>query len=434
LKKQILKLAIPNVVSNITIPIVSLVDIALVGSLGASHIGGVGFGTMVFTLVYTGLAFLRMGTNGLTAQAYGASDFKETAAVLVRALCLAVFAGVLLISLQVPIERLLISSLDGSPQALDFASEYFYTRIYAAPAALSVFVFMGWFVGMQNTRIPMWVTIIISVTNAAFSTYFVLYEGMGVKGVALGTVISQYVGLIASILFFLSRYKRSILLISRKAVLKINEIKRFFNVSRDIFVRSVLLTGSFFLFNAVSAQLGDDTLALNSVMLQFLWFFAHFADGFAYAGGTLAGRYKGERKPALLNKVVSDSVKLGFIMALIFSIIYFICATPAFKLLTDDANVLQLASDFRYWVWIMPLASFAAFIYDGIYIGITATAIQRNVMIVTILVVFVPFLFLLKHYAGNQGMWAAIIAMLILRGIGLRMFIRKAIGEVRNVY
>lgn len=414
-------------VSNITIPLVSLVDIALVGRLGASHIGGVGFGTMVFTLVYTGLAFLRMGTNGLTAQAYGASDFRETTAVLVRALLLAVFAGILLISLQVPIERLLISSLDGSPQALDFASEYFYTRIYAAPAALSVFVFMGWFVGMQNTKIPMWVTIIISATNAVFSTYFVLYEGMGVKGVALGTVISQYVGLVASILFFLYRYKRSILLITRKAVLKIKEIKRFFNVSRDIFIRSALLTGSFFLFNAVSAQLGDDTLALNSVMLQFLWFFAHFADGFAYAGGTLAGRYKGERKPALLNKVVSDSVKLGFIMALIFSIIYFICATPAFKLLTDDANVLQLASDFRYWVWIMPLASFAAFIYDGIYIGITATAIQRNVMIVTILAIFVPLLFLLKHYAGNHGMWAAIIAMLVLRGCGLRLFICKAL-------
>lgn len=411
-------------------PLVGLVDIALVGRLGSSsHIGGVGFGAMVFTLVYTGLAFLRMGTNGLTAQAYGASDFRETASVLVRALLLALFAGILLISFQGPIEKLLISSLDGSPNALKFASEYFYTRIYAAPATLSVFAFMGWFIGMQNTKTPMWITLIISSCNILFSSYFVLFVGAGVKGVALGTLMAQYVGLISCLVFFFAKYKRMIYLVSKDAVLKIKELKRFFYVSRDIFIRSILLTGSFFLFNAVSAGLGDDTLALNSVMLQFLWFFAHFADGFAYAGGTMAGKFVGARKPEYLRKVISDSANIGLIMAAIFTVFYILIAIPAFNLLTDDHAVLILIPNYAFWIWLIPLTSYAAFIYDGIYVGITATKIQRNVMIVAILAIFVPTLFLFKHYFGNHGMWMAIILMLFLRGAGLKLFLKSAIKK-----
>ncbi len=428
MNRQILKLAIPNVISNITVPLVGIVDIALVGRLGSSaYIGGVGFGSMVFTLIYTGLAFLRMGTGGLTAQAYGASDFRESASVLLRALSFSVLAGFALIFLQMPIERFLISNLDGSAEALGYAGEYFRTRIYAAPATLSVFVFMGWFIGMQNSKIPMIITIIISLSNVALSSLFVIGLGMGIKGVALGTVISQYTGLACSIIFYLTYFKRISLFFRLRSVLNLVEVKRFFAVSRDIFIRSLLLTGSFFLFNAVSASMGDDTLALNSVMLQFLWFFAYVVDGFSYAGGTLAGRYKGAKNKVLLTDSVQKSFLFALYIALGFTVIYLFAAMPIFRALTDNSSVLELAGSYLIWIWLMPLTSFAAFLYDGVYVGVTETATMRNIMIVTILVIFIPLLFTLKHYAGNQGMWVALTIMMIARGAGLGMFLKSKV-------
>jgi MATE family multidrug resistance protein len=428
LKKQILRLAIPNVISNITVPLVGIIEIALVGHLGSpAYIGGVGFGTMVFTLIYTGLGFLRMGTTGLTAQAYGAGDFRGTASILFRALIFSIIAGFTLIALQNPIEKLLISGLHGSEMALHYAGIYFRTRIYAAPATLAIFVFMGWFIGMQNSKIPMIITIIISVSNILFSGFFVLYSEKGISGVALGTVVSQYLGLAFCLFFYLKYFKRTSLLFKIKSVLDITAMKRFFVVSSDIFIRSLLLTGSFFLFNAVSASLGDDVLALNSVMLQFLWFFAYVVDGFSYASGTLSGRFKGENDHFKLQAAVSKSIVFGFFIAIVFTLIYIFATVPVFHLLTDNLNVIKMAQSYKYWIWIMPLTAFSAFIYDGIYIGITATKIQRNIMLFVVLVLFVPILFIFKNIAGNHGMWAAITVLMLARGIGLRVFLKRAL-------
>lgn len=425
---HILRLAIPNVISNITIPIVGIIDIALVGRLGSSaYIGGVGFGTMVFILVYTGLAFLRMGTTGLTAQAYGASDFRESASVLLRALFLSVLAGVILIALQVPIGKLLITKLNGSEEALGYALEYFNTRIYAAPATLVVFVFIGWFIGMQNAKIPMIITFIISISNAILSSIFILVYDMKISGVALGTVISQYIGLIFCLLFYFRKFKRITYFFKLKSVLNFIAIKRFMSVSRDIFIRSLLLTGSFFLFNAVSASLGNNVLAINSVMLQFLWFFAHVIDGFSYAGGTLAGRYKGAKNQILLNTSVKKSYLFAFYISIGFTVLYMLLTKPLFGILTDNTEVIKMSQNFAPWVWILPLVSFTAFIYDGIYIGVTATATLRNVMLVIIICIFIPSLFIFKHYGENHGMWLALIVMLIGRGVGLKLFLKKSL-------
>lgn len=428
MNRKILRLAIPNVISNITIPVVGIIDIALVGRLGSSsYMGGVGFGAMVFILIYTGLAFLKMGTTGLTAQAYGASNFRESASVLLRALIFSILAGFVLIALQVPLGKLLITKLKGSEEALGYALEYFNTRIYAAPATLSVFVFIGWFVGMQNAKIPMIITFIITISNAIFSSIFVLVFDMEIFGVALGTVISQYIGLAFCLVFYLKYFKRITYFFKLKSVLDFVTVKRFFNVSRDIFIRSLLLTGSFFLFNAISASLGDDILALNSVMLQFLWFFAHVIDGFSYAGGTLAGRYKGAKNQLLINTSVHKSILFSFYIAIGFTILYTLLTIPIFNLLTDNLQVIQLSHAYAPWIWLLPLVSFSAFIYDGIYIGVTATATLRNVMIVIILCVFIPLLFFLKHYFGNHGMWLALSIMLIGRGVGLRLFLERSI-------
>jgi len=428
MNRRILKLAIPNVISNITVPFVGIVDIALVGRMGsAAYIGGVGFGTIVFTLIYTGLAFLRMGTTGLTAQAYGASNFREAANSLLRALIFALFAAVLLIILQNPIKHLLILNLKGSEQALFYAAEYFSIRIWAAPATLSVFVFMGWFIGMQNSKIPMIITIIISLSNIIISSSLVLFAGMKIDGVALGTVISQYIGLICSIGFFMAKYSRITAFFKWKSVIILDKVKRFFSVSGDIFIRSILLTGSFFIFNVVSASLGDNALALNSVMLQFLWFFAYVIDGFSYAGGTLAGRYIGAKQHDNLVLAIKKSVLFGLYIAIAFTLIYFFSVKYIFQALTDDTAIIALADSFKYWIWLVPFASFLAFLYDGIYVGATATATMRNIMIVSVLIIYIPLLFTFKHYWGNQGMWLALLIMLISRGVGLGIFLKKAV-------
>ncbi len=415
-------------ISNITVPFVGLVDIALVGRMGSSaYIGGVGFGTMVFTLIYAGLYFLRMGTTGLTAQAYGASDYRDAANSLLRAMFFALVAALMLIVLQNPIKNLLILNLNGSPDALRYAAEYFSVRIWAAPATLTVFVFMGWFIGMQNSKIPMIVTIIISVTNIIVSAVLVLNFGMKIEGVALGTVIAQYTGLIFCVIFFLSKYTRLASLFKSNSIFLRYKLKRFFSVNTDIFIRSILLTGSFFLFNAVTASLGDDILALNSLLLQFFWFFSWVADGFAYAGGTLAGRYIGAKDSASLSLAVQKTQMFGFFMALGFTIVYLIFANLIVELLTDDQSIIAMSKDFYFWIWIMPVFSFQAFLLDGIYVGATATRTMRNVMLVCVLVIYIPAIFVLKHYFGNNGMWFAILLFLTARGVGLWLFLRKSV-------
>lgn len=425
---KILKLAIPNVISNITIPFVGIIDIALMGRMESSaYLGGVGFGAMLFTLLYAGFAFLRMGTTGLTAQAYGNSNYRELSNVLFRAIILAFILGIFLIALQFPIQNLFITNINGSKLALSLAAEYFRIRIWAAPATLSVFVFMGWFIGMQNAKIPMIITIIISLANIIFSTFFVVACDMGINGVALGTVIAQYLGLIVSLWFLLYSFKRNLLFFSWSNIFDVEGLKKFFVVNRDILIRSVLLTGSFFYFNAVSASFGDDVLALNSAMLQFLWFFAYFIDGFAYATEALVGRYKGENNLRSLKEVIRKSFFFTLKISLAFTVIYIFAGKHIFKLLTDSIELLNLIDNYIYWIWALPLVSFLAFLYDGIYIGATATKPMRNLMIFSIIIVFLPSLHILKFYFGNHGMWLAICIMLLTRGLALRLFLNKSI-------
>ncbi|MDR2009726.1 MAG: MATE family efflux transporter [Bacteroidales bacterium] len=428
MNKQILNLAIPNVISNITVPFVGLVDIALAGRMSSpAYVGGIGFGTMLFTFIYTGLAFLRMGTTGLTAQAYGASNYEESSNTLFRALILSVSLGLILIILQKPIEYIFISGLSGSGDALNYAVEYFKVRIWAAPATLSVFVFMGWFIGMQNSRIPMYITILISVTNILLSILFVLKFDMGIKGIALGTVLSQYTGLIASIVFYRFMFGNYFKYLNKNTIFNIQAIKKFFKVNSDIFIRSLLLTGSLFYFNAVSVELGDNILALNSIMLQFLWFFSYVADGFSYAGGTLTGKFIGAGAGESLKLVIKKTVKFGFYLSLIFTLVYIIAGKYIFMLLTDNISILELSQNYIHWIWILAMVSFMAFIYDGIYIGATATKAMRNIMLIVVLCLYLPLLHILKYFYGNHGMWLALCVLFLARGIGLWLYSGKAI-------
>ncbi len=428
MNKQILSLAIPNVISNIIVPFVGLIDIALAGRMGSpAYVGGIGFGTILFTFIYSGLGFLRMGTTGLTSQAYGASNYKESSNILFRALILSVSLGLLLIVLQKPIEQILISGISESKEALAYTVEYFKVRIWAAPAALSVFAFMGWFIGMQNSRIPMYITILISIMNILLSIFFVREFDMGIKGIALGTMLSQYIGLATSVLFYFIAFGKYFKYLDKRIIFNISAIKKFFEVNRDIFIRSVLLTGSLFYFNMISVKLGDDILALNSIMLQFLWFFSYVADGFSYAGGTLTGKFIGAKDRKSLILVIKRTVLFGFCLSLIFTLIYILAGKQIFIFLSNDNTLSELFHSYIHWIWIIALISFQAFIYDGIYIGATATKTMRNVMLLAVLAFYLPLLHILKHFYGNQGLWLALCVLFLVRGIGLWFCSGKAI-------
>ena len=282
LNRSILKLAVPNIISNITVPLLGLVDMVLMGHQDSiAYIGAIGLGGTIFSVMYSIFSFMRAGTTGFTAQAYGANDRTEIAYSLYRSLCIALIATVLVLSLQSPVEWLSMKLLHGSNEVLAHTATYFRVRIWAAPAVLCLYAFNGWFIGMQNTTIPMIIAILTNVVNIVLSIVFVNVMGMGVTGVALGTVIAQYCGLLTAIIFLFAKFRYHLIPIRRVILLQSDKLKRFFQVNADFMIRSILLVLSIAYFNNQSAKLGDDMLAVNMILMQFFYIFSYFTDGFA---------------------------------------------------------------------------------------------------------------------------------------------------------
>lgn len=280
---------------------------------------------------------------------------------------------------------------------------------------------------MQNTIFPMIITIIINLSNIVLSIVFVFYGDMGVYGIALGTVLSQYLGLVFSVLFFLIFYRKVIPLFDYKYIFDLKVLKNFFVINANIFVRSILLAGSIFFFNTISAYSSDEILSINSLLLQFLWFFSYFCDGFAYAGSTICGKYIGRKDKKLLKLAINKTIMFSFVISLLFSLIYFIFGDYILSLLTNNVDLISLSKEYLPWVWLISIFSFLAFAYDGIFLGATATKELRNVMIVVVFVFFVPLSFLFSHYLGNHGLWLAFTLFFLLRGLGLHLYSKRII-------
>lgn len=429
MNKSILRLAIPNIISNLTVPILGMVDIALMGHLeSAVYIGAIGLGGVIFNVLYMSLGFLRMGTTGFTAQALGKADNSEIAHGLYRAFAVALLLAGLLIILQIPIEKLSFFLLDGSEEVKILAREYFYIRIYAAPATLGLFVIMGWFVGLQNTIIPMLLSISINVLNIGFNLYFVNVLKMDVDGVALGTVLAQYSGLFLG-LAFIFRKEASRLYPIRKAVLfQLEHLMRFFKVNRDILIRSVFLILTLSFFTSESAALGNQVLAVNSMILQYFFVFSYFMDGFAFAGEALIGKYTGKNDGVLVKLAVKKLLLWGLVLSVPFVFFYSIAYQPLFSLITDNDALITLAYEYRYWMILIPFTTFAAFIWDGIYIGATASVAMRNTMLLASLGVFLPAWYFLQPLYANHGLWIAFHLFMLSRGLLMTLFSGKAIG------
>ena len=434
MNRSILRLAIPNIITNITVPLVGMADLAILGHMGGStdiYIGAIALGGMIFNFIYALFSFLRMGTTGFTAQAFGAGNWHVASMAFAWSMIVAVAGGLLLILVQVPIDWFTFRLIDSSAEVEALASEYFYIRIWAAPATLGLYALNGWFLGMQNARFPMMLAILINLLNVGANYLFVYGFGMASNGVAWGTVIAQYTGLITGGILFLRYYRNTIAHWTAAGILEMKAMKRFFAVNRDIVIRTLLLILAFSLFTTSSAGISDETLAVNTLLLQFLFLFSYFLDGFAYAAESLAGKFFGSANGKALKKFTRYIFIWGTLISVPFSIAYLLAGHYILYILTDNTQVIAAASPYLPWLALIPLASFAAFIWDGIFTGCTATSAMRNTMIISSLFIFLPLNYLLPPVMNNDGLWLALILFMAARSIFMSSYAPKAIfGKV----
>lgn len=436
MNKSILRLAIPNIISNLTVPLLSFVDIALMGHLDSEvYIGAIALGGIIFNYIFWSLGFLRMGTTGFTAQAYGRENWEEVFLILIRALGVAILAASVLLILQYPIAELSFLLIEGSPEVEAEARSYFYARIYAAPATVSLYALMGWFLGIQNARIPMFTAILINVANIGFSFWFVVGLGYSASGVAWGTVLAQYLGCFFALSIFLSRYKTLWKYWSLEAILQRKALLEFFRVNQDIFIRTLVLVFAFSFFYAQSAAYGDTLLAVNSILLQFNMMLAFGIDGFAFAAESLVGKYLGARDQSALKKVIQYIFYWGMALALVFTLVYSLGGDSIMHLLTKHEEVIALAQHYQFWILIAPVIHSVCFIWDGIYIGATASRAMRNSTFIATFGAYLPVYYLSADYLENHALWLAMTVFMMARGLVLslwakRMIYAKAQGSI----
>ena len=417
MNRKILALALPNIISNITVPLLGLVDIAIVGHLGDdSLIGGIAIGTAVFNFIYWNFAFLRMGASGCTAQAYGARNFTEIASVFVRALILALAAALLLVVFQRPIGHAVFLLMDGTPHTMSYAADYFYARIWAAPATISMFAFHGWYIGMQNSRFPMYISIGVNVVNLIFCLWFALGLGWGIVGVAWGTVVAQYSGLVLSIVLWGVYYRRFLRYIRIRECLKPDALLAFFKINRDIFLRTACIVVVYTFFTSASSGMGDTMLAVNTLLMQLFTLFSYLMDGFAYAGESLAGRYTGAHNVQALNRCVRLLLVWGGVVAVLYTGVYAFGWRTVLSLFTESPAILSEAGGYVGWLIAIPLVAFIPFTIDGILIGATRTAVMRDSVFLSTALFFAVY-YGFRSVIGNNALWAAFLLFLIARGI-----------------
>ncbi|MBD5342447.1 MAG: MATE family efflux transporter [Bacteroides sp.] len=422
LNRQILALAIPAIIANITTPLLSLVDIAIVGRLGSpAYVGAVAVGGTLFSMLYWLFSFLRFGTSGLTAQSLGEGNDEKLRLTLLRSLMIAAIASLLLILLHRPLGGIALDFMDTDAETRRLAEIYFNLLIFGAPAVLAQYALTGWFVGRQDTRTPMWLSLVINVTNIGASLILVFVLGMKIEGVALGTLIAQWVGSIAGLIVAAKRI--SLRRINLRSVINLPELKRFFSVNFDIFLRTLCLIAVSVWFTRSGASQGPEILAVNSMLLQLFILFSYFMDGFAFAAEALCGKLVGAGEHLQLKKAISTLLRWGLSMAVIFTVIYAAGGEAFLRLLTDDGGIIHASEPYRLWAAAIPLAGFMAFTADGIVIGLTRTRVMLGSMAIATAAYFILW-FWLSPILGNHALWIAFLTYLLLRGVLILSFLK----------
>lgn len=400
INRDILKIALPSILANITVPIVGMADIAVAGHLEATEfyrtatlISGIAIGSMLFDLLYWNFFFLRIGTGGLTAQAYGRDDMKECGRIFSRAIGLALLISIVIILLQWLCVKGAFLVVDCTPEVRELASQYFFVRIWAAPATLSLIAFKGWFIGMQDSVSSMITDLVVNGMNVAASIILALglrvgpvdYKGIGFTGIAAGTVLAQYSGLLCAVLIIFFRYRRRVFAGYGTADLaesfKGSEMRRFFSLNSDIFVRSVCFIGIYMGFTALAAHYGDLLLACATILMKLLMIFSYFTDGFAYAGEALTGKFIGRQDRNGMVEAVRYTFYWSIGIGVVFMGVYAAAGVPMLGMMTSDPSVIEASRQFLPWLMLMPVAGCAAFAWDGIFIGATEAKSIRNAML-----------------------------------------------------
>ena len=414
--RQILQIALPAIVTNITVPLLGLVDTAIVGHMGsASYISAIAVGSMIFNLIYWLFAFLRMGTSGMTAQARGRRQFGEAVVLLRYSIKVSFSIALLALLLQWPLRELMLWLISPTDDVRPLAATYFNIVIWGAPASLSLFALTGWYIGMQNSRFPMVISILQNVVNIVVSLLLVYGIGMKVEGVALGTVIAQYAGLGTGLLLLWKYYAR-LFHVYGKVKTQGHKIYEILRVNRDIFLRTLCLVAVNLYFTSAGARQGAVILAVNTLLMQLYLLFSYVMDGFAFAGEALGGRYLGAQNWDLYHAVVRRLFGWGLLMTLLFSTVYVLGGMPLLRLLTDEPLVVEASRHYLWWAWLVPVSGVAAFIWDGIFIGTTQT---RGMLLSSFIasVVFFLVAWLLIPLWGNHGLWLSMILYLATRGL-----------------
>ena len=435
--KEILSLAIPSIVTNITVPLLGLVDVAIVGHMGdASYIGAIAVGTMMMNVICWLFGFLRMGTSGMTSQAYGRGDSKEAATILFQAIALGAAIGILFVLFQPLLLRLFLFFMRPSDEIRAFASVYFHVCVFGLPAALVMYGLTGWFIGMQDTRTPMTVSIFQNIVNIMTSLLLVYVFGMKVEGVALGTLTAQYSGLLLALYILRRKYASHYQLLFSQFTLKPgvyssfsykHTLNRFFRVNRDIFLRTLFLVAVNAAFTSVGSRQGDVILAVNTLLFQFFTLYSYIMDGFAYAGEAICGKYYGAGNMPSFHACIRRLFAWGVIMTVVYTAAYYFGANDILHVLSNEQTVIEASEPYLLWVALIPVAGMGAFIWDGVFIGIT----DSRGMLLSCFVAAIVFAIILSLFfttMGNHALWLALLSYLLARGVMQTMLFWRAKG------
>lgn len=415
--KQILKIAVPSIISNITVPLLGLVDVAIVGHMGdAAYIGAIAIGSMLFNVIYWIFGFLRMGTSGMTSQALGRRELSEVMRLLVRSVSVAIGIACCFLLLQVPLRETALWLMNTPADAQPLVRSYFNICIWGAPAMLGLYGLSGWYIGMQNTRIPMIVAIVQNIVNIVVSMCLVFGLKMNIEGAATGTLVAQWVGFLLAVILWYHNYRRLYGHLSRQGLFTRQAMLRFFQVNSDIFIRTLGLVAVNMFFTSAGARQGSTILAVNTLLMTLFTLYSYFLDGFAYAGEALGGRYWGSGNRPAFCEITRSLFIWGGVVMLLFTVVYALTGSHFLRLLTDNETVVRASLVYFPWAIVIPLSGMAAFLFDGLFIGMTET---RGMMVSSLVAtaVFFSVYYLLQPLWGNHALWFSFVIYLLMRGL-----------------
>jgi MATE family multidrug resistance protein len=419
--RDVWRIAAPMILSNVSVPLLGMVDTGVTGHLESpTYLGAVAIGGTIFGFLYTGMNFLRMGTTGIAAQCYGADDNDGLRVSLGQAIIVATLIALALIAVQVPIGNIAMSLFGAEADVEAFALEYFSIRIWSAPGTLANYVLIGWFIGLQNARVPLLIFLTINITNIILDLFFVLGLGMKVDGVALASVIAEYSGLLVGLIFAARALRRRSGHWPLARLFNISAYGAFFSVNAHLFVRTMALMFTFAFVTAQGARLGGLVLAANAVLMNIQLLTSMALDGFAHAAEALVGKAIGQRNREALRQSVRLALRLSLTFAAGFCLLYLLVGPLLIRILTDLADVRETAMRYLPWLILSPIVSVWSFLYDGVYVGATRAKDMRNIMVFSTVGVFLPAWFLLQGY-GNHGLWLAFTLFMASRGIGMHI-------------